>query len=139
MAQHAAQPGNAEAIHAKADQFSGAGGILGNLGNLGNIFGGQAEGGILGSILGSRQADIQNTVAKSTGIDAAKAAQIIQMLAPIVMGALAQKKNQDGMAPQQLPGELQQAQQQAQQQSSRPGGILGSIMGDIMSGEGPRA
>lgn len=114
MAQHASQPGNAEAMHAQADRFAGAEGLLGNLGNLGSMFGGQGGGGILGSILGSRQNDIQNTVANSAGIDTGKAAQIIRMLAPMVMAALAQKKNQEGLAPQQVSSQLQQAQQEAQ-------------------------
>ena len=62
---------------------------------------------------------------------------------PVVLGAIALKKHQEGLAPAEVPGELQQAHQdaktQVQQQSPRMGGILGSVMGDIMNREGPRA
>ena len=61
----------------------------------------------------------------------------------IVLGAIALKKHQEGLAPAEVPGELKQAHQdaktQVQQQSPRIGGILGSVMGDIMNREGPRA
>ena len=137
MAQHAAQPGNAQTIHAEADKFANAQGLFGN---LSNVLGSQADGGgLLGTILGSGEDQIANAVASAAGIDKAKAAQVVQALVPMVMAAIAIKKNQGGLAPQQVPGELQQAQQQAQQQSQKPGGILGSVMGDIFNREGPRA
>ncbi|HZF72669.1 MAG TPA: DUF937 domain-containing protein [Gemmatimonadaceae bacterium] len=141
MAQHASQPGNAEVIHAEADKYAGN---AGSLGNLPNVFTGQGEsGGLLGKLVGHRHDAIQNGVADAAGIDKAQAAKVIGVLAPVVLGAIAIKKHQDGLAPTEVSGELQQAHQdaktQVQQQSPRMGGILGSVMGDIMNREGPRA
>ena len=137
MAQHAQQPQNAAAIHSEADKFGNPQALFGNLsGALGGLADG---GGIFGRILGGAEDQIATSVASAVGIDKARAMQLVQMLIPIVMAAIAMKKNQQGLAPHQVPGELQQAQQQAQQQSSKPGGILGSLMGDLLNREGPRA
>jgi hypothetical protein len=86
---------------------------------------------------------VQNGVAQASGIDKTQAAKVVAAVAPIVLGAIALKKHQDGLAPADIAGTLQQAQQKAQQQAQttapRMGGILGSVMGDIMNREGPRA
>lgn len=141
MAQHASQPQNAEVIHAEADKYSSRAGALGN---LPNVFTGQGEsGGLLGKMVGHRHDAIQDGVASAAGIDKAKAAKVIGVLAPVVLGAIALKKHQDGLSPADVPGSLQQAhqeaQQQVQQQSPRMGGILGSVMNNIIDREGPRA
>lgn len=116
MAQHASQPENAKVIHDEADKYHNAG----VLGNLPSIFTGTDDGGgILNKVAGQRHEEIQNGVAHATGIDKAQAAKVIGVLAPVVLGAIALKKRQDGLQPQQMQGQLQQAQQQAQ---SRVGG-----------------
>jgi hypothetical protein len=136
MAQHASQPENAQVIHAEADKFSTH---TGALGNVPNIFTGQGDaGGILGKIIGNRHEDIQNGVANATGIDKAKAAKVIGVLAPVVLGAIALKKHQDGLQPHEVQNQLQQAQQQAQQQAPRAG-TSGAQAGDTGFREGPRA
>jgi hypothetical protein len=141
MAQHAAQPANAEVIHAEADKHVGKAGALGT---LPNVFTGQGEsGGLLGRMVGHRHAAIQNGVADAAGIDKAQAAKVIGVLAPVVLGAIALKKHRDGLAPTDVAGSLQEAHEdartQAQQKSPGLGGVLGSVMGDIMNREGPRA
>lgn len=137
MAQHAQQPQNAEAIHAEADKFGNPQALFGN---LSGALGGLADrGGLMGKILGGGEDRIATAVANAVGIDKAKATQLMQMLIPIVMSAIALRKNQQGLAPQQVPAELQQAQQQAQQQSAKPGGVLGSLIGDVLDRGGPRA
>jgi len=141
MAQHASQPGNAEIIHGEADKYASNAGVLGN---LPSVFTSQGDsGGLLGKLVGHRQDAIQDGVANAAGIDTGQAAKVIGVLAPVVLGAIALKKHQDGLTPNEVPGSLQQAHQdaktQVQQQSPRMGGILGSVMGDIMNREGPRA
>ena len=135
MAQHASQPENAQVIHNEADKYTNAG----VLGNLPSIFTGQGDGGgILNKIAGQqRHEEIQNGVANATGIDKAKAAKVIGVLAPVVLGAIALKKRQDGLQSHQVQGELQQAQQQAQQQAPRAAGTSGAA-GEPFR-EGPRA
>lgn len=142
MAQHAAaNPGNAEVIHTEADKYAGHAGVLGD---LPNVFTGQgSSGGILGKVMGNRHEQVQNGVAKATGIDAAQAAKVVAVVAPMVLGAIALKKRQGQLSADQVSGSLQQAQQQAQThaQTNAPtmGGVLGSVMSQIMNREGPRA
>jgi hypothetical protein len=136
MAQHASTPANAEVIHAEADKYSGK---AGSLGNLPNVFTGQGDsGGLLGKMVGHRHDAIQNGVANAAGIDKAQAAKVIGVLAPVVLGAIALKKRQDGLSPADVPGSLQQAHQdattQAKQQSPGLGGILGSVMNQFGGG-----
>ncbi|HEV7388195.1 MAG TPA: DUF937 domain-containing protein [Gemmatimonadaceae bacterium] len=141
MAQHATDPANAEVIHAEADKYSTNAGAIGNLPNV--LADDGQSGGLLGKILGRSHEVVQDGVANAAGIDKAQAAKVIGVLAPLVLGAIALKKRQDGLAPQEVSGSLQQAHQasktQAQQQSPRLGGIVGSVMGDIMNREGPGA
>jgi hypothetical protein len=141
MAQHAQQPSNAAVIHAEADNHSSRAGALGNVPNV--FTGAGPAGGLLGKIMGDRHVAVQDGVAKASGIDTAQAAKVVAAVAPIVLGAIALKKHQDGLAPGDIAGTLQQAQQKAQQQAQttapRMGGILGTVMGDIMNREGPRA
>jgi hypothetical protein len=141
MAQHAKQRGNAEVIHAEADNHSSHTGALGDVPNV--FTGAGAGGGLLGKIMGDRHAAVQDGVAKAAGIDKSQAAKVVAVGAAAVLGAIALKKRQGQLSPQDVSGSLQQAQQQAQThaQTSAPnmGGILGSVMGQIMNREGPRA
>jgi hypothetical protein len=142
MAQHAKQPGNAEVIHAEADNHSSHAGALGDVPNV--FTGAGAGGGLLGKIMGDRHVAVQDGVAKAAGIDKSQAAKVVAVGTAAVLGAIALKKRQGQISsPQDVSGTLQQAQQQAQThaQTNSPGmgGILGSVMGQIMNREGPRA
>ncbi len=145
MAAHAASPQGATSIDAAAsehagllDNLGGIGGVLGGLGGmmqgggssssggLGGILSG-AGGGILGNILGSNHSDVQDGVSQASGIDRAKAAKVLMILAPIVLGAIARHRNQTGASTTQISSDLQR---EAQQHASHPqfGGILGGIL-----------
>ena len=132
MANHAAQPGGADAIHNSLDSH---GGILGNLGGLLGGAGLGDGGGLLGKILGGHQQPVQQGVSQASGLDPDQSRKLIMILAPIVMGVLARKHAQ---AQQQgnpqpvgavLQNEAQHAQQQAQRQAPHLGGLLGQIFG----------
>jgi hypothetical protein len=129
LAQNAAHPQGAAAL----DQALGAhdGSILDNLGGL---LGGGALGGIGGSILshilGSKRAPVEEGVSKASGLSGAQVAQLLMMLAPIVMGVLGRHKQQQGVDASQLPDVLQRTTQQMQQDA--PGGFnIGSILGGL--------
>jgi len=96
--QHASQPGNVTGAQPNATPFGDASALLGGLSGM---FGDQAGGmgGVLGKVIGSRQAEIQNEIAGATGIDKDKAARILQALIPMVMAALA-RRTQQAQAPQ---------------------------------------
>jgi hypothetical protein len=49
-------------------------------------------GGILGHVFGQRQAPVEQGVAKATGLDAQRTGQLLMMLAPLVMAALARAR-----------------------------------------------
>jgi hypothetical protein len=137
MAQHASNPQNAEVIHAEADKYANRGGALGN---LPSIFTGQGDsGGLLGKIVGNQHAVIQDSVAQASGIDRASAAKVIGVLAPVVLGAIALKKRQEGMSPADVQGSLKQAQKQAQAQAPTIGTGRVAGMNSNIEREGPRA
>jgi len=48
----------------------------------------------VGHLFGDRQADAQNTVSQASGLDSSSTAQLLMMLAPIVMGALGRARQQ---------------------------------------------
>ncbi|MBX3299048.1 MAG: DUF937 domain-containing protein [Acidobacteria bacterium] len=98
------------------------GSVLGNLGGLGSLIFGQLQtpeptppqlnaGGILGHILGNSQGPVVQEVSNKTGLQMGQVAQILLMLAPIVMGYLGQQKRQQGVGADGL------------------GGLIGSILG----------
>src|SRR5688500_20413269 len=94
LANNAATPQGAQSLNtALAQDHDGS--VLDNLGGLGGlIFGGdqtprQADaGGILGHILGSNQGPVVQQASNESGLGAGQVAQILMMLAPIVMGYL---------------------------------------------------
>lgn len=68
--------------------------------------------GILGHILGNKRQNIEDSLSKSTGMDAGA---LLQMLAPVVMGALAQQQQQQNLDAGGVSATLQREQAQLQQ------------------------
>lgn len=154
LANNASTPSGAQSLdNALANDHDGS--ILGNLGGLGGlIFGNQASaprsanaGGILGHILGANQGPVAQEVSNQSGLPMGQVAQILMMLAPIVMGYLGQQKQQQGVGADGLGGLLGGllggGQQAAAQSTGNPildmaGSFLdrdgdGSAMDDIAS------
>src|SRR5687767_4769449 len=115
LANNAATPQGAESLNTALEQDHD-GSVLDNLGGLGSlIFGsGQAAapprqadaGGILGHILGGNQAPVVEEARSRSGLDAGQVAQVLMMLAPIIMGYLGRQKQEQGVGPDQLGGLL---------------------------------
>lgn len=156
LAQNAAQPGGAESLHRALDQHTGnldtlgsllggggagggaprsanaLGGLAGALGGgggsggLADVLGGALGGGLLGHILGDRRTTAEQGISRNTGLDQQQVGRLLMILAPIVMGVLARRKQQ-GLDPSQLGSELQRDQQQIQRQHG--GGLLGQLFG----------
>lgn len=78
------------------------GGILDNLGGL--FDGGvddsvQQDGaGILGHLLGSNQANVENALSQKSGIDSGSVGQILKVAAPLLMGVLGKQTQQAGVS-----------------------------------------
>jgi len=71
------------------------------LDNLGGLFQGGVNNdvisdgaGILGHVLGKKQATVENAISQKSGVDAGSVAQILKIAAPIVMGFLGRQKAQ---------------------------------------------
>ena len=107
LSSNAATPQGAESLN-NALETHHDGSLLDNLGGLGGlIFGGQQQatapppqadgGGILGHIFGNSQGQVAQQVSNQTGVSAGQVAQILMMLAPIVMAYLGRQKQQQGV------------------------------------------
>lgn len=97
--QNASQPGGAEALLG-ALQRDGHHGLLDDVtGFLGGAAGGNAANGagILGHLLGDRQGMAQRAVAQASGLNGAQSAQLLAMLAPLLMGAVGRMQQQGGL------------------------------------------
>ena len=124
LANNASTPQGAESLdNALATDHDG--GLLDNLGSLGGmIFDQQTPtprqadaGGILGHILGSNQGPVAQEVSNKSGLPLGQVAQILMMLAPIVMAYLGRQK---------------------QQQNVGAGG-LGDLLGGLLGGQAAAA
>jgi hypothetical protein len=131
LANNASTPQGAESLNTALEQDHD-GSILDNLGGLGSmIFGGQQEqaapprqadaGGILGHILGSNQGTVVQQASNESGLGAGQVAQILMMLAPIVMGYLGRQKQQQGVGADGL------------------GGLLGGLLGGQQAAAAPQS
>lgn len=116
LANNAADPQGAQSLD-QALSRDHDGSILGNLGGLGSMILGQLQtpeptpkqldaGGILGHILGNNQGPVVEQVSQNTGLNMGQVAQILMMLAPLVMGYLGQQKQQQGIGADGLGGLL---------------------------------
>ena len=130
LANNASTPQGAESLNSALEQDHD-GSILNNLGGLGSlIFGGQQEappprqadaGGILGHILGGNQGPVVQEVSNQSGLQMGQVAQILMMLAPIVMGYLGRQKQEQGVGTDGL------------------GGLLGGILGGQAQAAAPQS
>jgi hypothetical protein len=115
LANNAKDPQGAENLNSALQQHDG-----GTLDNLGSILGGGNQSanddglGILGHIFGGNQGAVAQQVSKNSGMDIGQVAQLLITLAPIVMGYLGRKKqeqNLDAGGLQNMLGEQQQTMQ----------------------------
>lgn len=149
LANNAQTPQGAESLNNALNQHDG--GILDSFGGLSGLAGailsgGQPAtpqlnaGGILGHILGGNQGQVTQQISNQSGLNMGQVAQILMVLAPIVMGYLGKQKQQNHLDAGGLSEMLGQQQQQIQQ--TEQGGFLqnmfdgdgdGSITDDIAS------
>ena len=96
LANNASQPDGAQSLHqALAEDHDGS--ILGDLsGFLGNPEAANGAG-ILGHVLGSQQPTVTQGLAQGTGLEGSQVGQLMQIVAPLVMGALGQQQQQQGL------------------------------------------
>lgn len=147
---NASDPQGAEAL-AGALQRDHDGSLLDNLGGFLNNFQQGPGAGILKHVLGGQQEVVQQGIGKASGLDAGAIANLLQMLAPLVMGALSRATQAQAPAQAQggglgslvnlLPGLLGSATHQVQQQQPQASNLVnilldqnkdGNVVDDVM-------
>ena len=106
------------------------GSLLDNLGGFlgGQMAGKQADGaGILGHLLGARRPQLEEGVAKASGLDMSQVARLLPILAPIVMAALGRQKRKAGLDEAGLSGLL--GTESAIARREAPSGLMGALSG----------
>jgi len=129
MANNASTASGAGALHDALGDHAGQSisdvlsGVLGGGGASG------IGGGILGHIFGTNRDAANQGLGHVSGIGSQNAGQLMAILAPIVMAALANHAQQGGLSPGGLGGMLGQQSQQIQQQGGMLGGLLNAVLG----------
>lgn len=122
MKKNAATPEGAEGLMNALSGGKHDGGLLDNLGDL---FGGGVDqsvmddgAGILGHVLGGKQAQVENALSSKSGMDAGTIATILKVAAPLLMSYLGK-----------------QTQQQSVSDADGLGNMLGGLMGGSDGGQ----
>ncbi|HET7711388.1 MAG TPA: DUF937 domain-containing protein [Thermoanaerobaculia bacterium] len=92
-----------------------------------NALGGGIGAAILRHILGKRRAPVEQGVGRATGLDPAQVAQLLTMLAPLIMGVLGRMKRQKGVGAEQLPQVLEQSRAEIEQREPAVAGLGGVL------------
>jgi len=128
QAQNASTPQVAGALHEALGDHAGL--DIGSV--LNNVLGGGGAsvigGAILGHVFGGNQAAANQGLGQVTGLGQQNAGQLLAMLAPIVMAALANHVQNRGIDPGALGGMLGQQSQQIQQNGGLVGGLLSAVL-----------
>lgn len=136
LSRNASQPDGAAALDNALNAHDGS--ILDNLGGLlGGGAGASIGGAILGHIFGPKREPVEQGVGKASGLNAAQVAQMMAMLAPIVMAVLGRMKQQKGIDVNALPNVLNASREQGEKDAPGLGGLLdanndGQVVDDLL-------
>jgi hypothetical protein len=129
MAQSASTPDGAGALHTALGDHAGQ--SISDV--LASVLGGGAAagigGGILGHIFGANHDAANQGLGQATGLGQQNAGQLMAILAPVVMAALANHVQRGGIDSGALGGMLGQQAQQIQQGGGLMGGLLNAVLG----------
>ncbi|HEY8223908.1 MAG TPA: DUF937 domain-containing protein [Pyrinomonadaceae bacterium] len=133
LARNASQPQGAESLH-QAVNNDHDGSIFENLmGYLNNPQSGNGAG-ILGHVFGGQQPLITANLAQATGMDQNSASGLLETVAPLVMGAVGQTQQQNGLDASGLSNMLNSQEQQAQANAPDVMSTLGSMLDQNQDG-----
>ena len=127
LARNASKPQGAQELHqAVASDHDGS--ILDQLSSyLGNPQAANGSG-ILGHVLGGQRPAVENNLAQATGLDPNSAGSLLEMVAPMVMGAVGREQQQNGLDANGLSEFLVQQQQAEVQNNPDLMGTLSSML-----------
>lgn len=132
LAKNASEPKGAEALGAALERDHD-GSVFSNLGALVGDVGGGPGSGILRHVLGEQRGAVEVEIARKSGLDTSKVGGLLETVAPLVMGALGQKKRDDGLSAGDLAGMLAGERRQLEDEDD---GLLGSVLGMLGGGGG---
>ncbi|HEX8251771.1 MAG TPA: DUF937 domain-containing protein [Thermoanaerobaculia bacterium] len=135
LSHNASKPQGAAALDSALDAHDGS--ILNNLGGLLGGGGAGAGAAILGHIFGARRGPVEQGVGQASGLDAARTAQLLAILAPIVMGVLGRMKQNKDVDAARLPDVLNSGREQAEKDHPGLGGMFdmnkdGNVADDLL-------
>lgn len=124
---NASKPDGAQSLHqALANDHDGS--ILSDVSSfLGNPQAANGSG-ILGHILGSQQPAVTQGLAQSSGLNSGQTGQLLEIAAPLLMGALGQQQQQQGFDTNALSNFLGGQQQMAQQSNPDMMSMLNNLL-----------
>lgn len=129
LARNASRPEGAEALH-QAVVRDHSGEILDNVPErLADPRVADDGAGILRHVLGDQEGAVEQGLAARTGVDPASAARVLQMVAPLVMGALGKATRGQGLDAGGLASLLGNEQQEVRQAAPDVMGLVGSLLG----------
>jgi hypothetical protein len=131
LAKNASEPEGAAALDAALERDHD-GSVFSNLGALVGDIGGGPGAGILRHVLGEQRPQVEAEIAKKSGLDLSKVGGLLETVAPLVMGALGQKKREEGLSATDLAGMLAGERRQLEEKDD---GLLGSVLG-MLGGAG---
>lgn len=145
MKKNASQPAGAQALANALDRHDGS--LLNNVSQLGSedvLAEGQK---ILGHILGGKQSQTEQALAKTAGIDASQVSQLLAMAAPAVLASLGRAKREQNLDVSSLAGLVTKESIRAQKAApSELGGLMqfldqdgdGDFKDDILESAGKK-
>ena len=132
LSRNAAKPDAGKALLNALDRDHD-GGVLGNL--MGLVSGADAQTskatngvGILDHVLGGKTDNVMQMVSKSSGLDLLKTAELMKLLAPMVMGVLGKTKKEKGLDLGSLSGLLSGTVNQVSSQQGQQMGLISKIL-----------
>jgi hypothetical protein len=127
LANNASKPDGAQALHqALAEDHDGS--ILNDMPGFLDDPQAANGAGILGHILGSQQPAVTQGLAQNTGLNSGQVGQLLQIAAPLLMGALGQQQQQQGFDTNGLAAFLGGQQQMAQQSNPDMMSMLNNLL-----------
>lgn len=127
LANNAAEPQGAQQLN-QALQQDHNGDVLDNLGGYVSNPNSDDGLGILGHIFGNRQGAVAQQVSQNSGLSLGQTAQLLITLAPIIMGFLGRKQQQQGLDAGGLTSMLQGQQQQLQSSGNPMMDMVSSLL-----------
>lgn len=127
LAKNASEPKGAEALHrALAEDHDGS--VLGDIPGFLSDPEPANGAGILKHVLGAQQPAVTGGLSRGTGLDSQQVMQILQIAAPLVMGALGKQQRSDGLDTSGLAEFLDGQQRMAQREDPDLMGSLNTLL-----------